>query len=121
AELTGTLSADLGVMISASHNPMPDNGIKLFGEGGHKLPDGIEDEIEASLHSPFSRPTGQQLGEISDPEGVTDRYIEHLLAATPASLARLRVVVGGAHGAARVRETGACGREGREMVTDNAE
>jgi len=121
AHLTGTLSADLGVMISASHNPMPDNGIKLFGEGGHKLPDGIEDEIEASLHSPFSRPTGQQLGEISDPEGVTDRYIEHLLAATPASLAGLRVVVDCAHGAASVLAPEAYRRAGAEVVAINAD
>src|SRR5690606_587725 len=49
AFLVGELAADLGVMISASHNPMPDNGVKLFAAGGHKLPDAIEDEIEAGI------------------------------------------------------------------------
>ena len=58
AYLTGAYGADFGVMISASHNPMPDNGIKLFAAGGHKLPDGIEDEIEAGLASNAVRPTG---------------------------------------------------------------
>src|ERR687889_1177171 len=63
AYLTGALDADLGVMISASHNPMPDNGIKLFAAGGHKLPDALEDEIEAHVrqagaHPPSRPPTG---------------------------------------------------------------
>src|SRR5699024_4616044 len=87
AHLTREMAADLGVVISASHNPMPDNGIKLFGDGGHKLPDGIEDEIEASLRVPFTRPTGEQLGRIEDPSDAEERYIEHLLAATPTGLA----------------------------------
>lgn len=121
AHLTGAMSADLGVMISASHNPMPDNGIKLFGEGGHKLPDGIEDEIEASLESSFSRPTGEQLGRISDPMDATDRYIDHLLAATPASLSGLRVVVDCAHGAASDAAPAAYRRAGAEVFAINAE
>src|SRR5919198_2323350 len=58
AHLVGELNADLGVMISASHNPMPDNGIKLFAAGGHKLPDSLEDEIEASVGAAGTRPTG---------------------------------------------------------------
>jgi phosphoglucosamine mutase len=60
AFLTANLAADVGVMLSASHNPMPDNGIKLFARGGHKLPDEVENAIEADLarvqHQP--RPTG---------------------------------------------------------------
>src|SRR5882672_7949156 len=69
AHLVGELGADLGVMISASHNPMPDNGIKLFAAGGHKLPDVIEDEIEAGVGAPGRRPTGAGVGrmyEITD-------------------------------------------------------
>src|SRR5437763_15497059 len=58
AHLVGELSADLGVMISASHNPMPDNGVKLFAAGGHKLPDAVEDEVEARLDERGERPTG---------------------------------------------------------------
>src|SRR5699024_1100259 len=119
--LTGVLSADLGVMISASHNPMPDNGIKLFGEGGHKLPDGIEDEIEASLHVSFSRPTGEQLGRVSEPSDVADRYVEHLLAATPASLTGVRVVVDCANGAASEVAPAAYRAAGADVVTINAE
>lgn len=121
AHLTGAMSADLGVVISASHNPMPDNGIKLFGEGGHKLPDGIEDEIEASLHAAFSRPTGERLGRISDPDDAAERYFHHLSAATPSSLAGLRVVVDCAHGAASTAAPAAYRRAGAEVVAINAE
>src|SRR4051794_31911296 len=83
AHLVAALDADLGVMISASHNPMPDNGIKLFAAGGHKLPDGIEDEIEAGLNSEATRPTGAEIGRVSDVDDAVDRYSEHLLAAVP--------------------------------------
>src|SRR5499425_530144 len=69
AHLVGELGADLGVMISASHNPMPDNGIKLFAAGGHKLADEVEDEIEQRLDDPGSRPTGPDVGRVRD---VTD-------------------------------------------------
>ncbi|HYR17499.1 MAG TPA: phosphoglucosamine mutase, partial [Mycobacterium sp.] len=58
AYLTSAYDADFGVMISASHNPMPDNGIKLFAAGGQKLPDEVEDAIEAALDGSFDRPTG---------------------------------------------------------------
>ncbi len=62
AYMTAALGADLGVMLSASHNPMPDNGIKLFARGGHKLADEIEDEIEASMGLAWQRPTGEHGG-----------------------------------------------------------
>src|SRR5213595_3368609 len=74
AHLVGELNADLGVMISASHNPMPDNGIKLFAAGGHKLPDDIEDEIEAGLAAQAARPTGSAVGRVSDVPDALDRY-----------------------------------------------
>src|SRR5437764_277056 len=92
AYLVGALDADLGVMISASHNPMPDNGIKLFAAGGHKLPDSIEDEIESGLDATgVTRPTGDGVGRVTDVPDALDKYIEHLLAATPHPLAGLKV------------------------------
>ena len=58
--------ASLGVMLSASHNPMPDNGIKLFARGGHKLADSVEDEIEARIGESWHRPTGARIGRVRD-------------------------------------------------------
>ncbi|MEU3273632.1 phosphoglucosamine mutase [Saccharomonospora sp. NPDC006951] len=121
AHLVGDLSADLGVMISASHNPMPDNGIKLFGEGGHKLPDGIEDEIEAGLGSGAPRPTGAQIGRVSDVDDALDRYIAHLMTATPHPLAGLRVVVDCANGAASAAAPEAYRKAGAEVIALHAE
>jgi phosphoglucosamine mutase len=93
--------ADLGVMLSASHNPMPDNGIKLFSAGGLKLPDEIEDEITAALgERPSDLPTGASVGRVRDDTVLTDAYVEHLLATLPARLAGLKVVVDCAEGAA---------------------
>lgn len=100
AFLTDSLGADLGVMLSASHNPMPDNGIKFFGRGGHKLADAVEDEIEARLREEWDRPTGAGVGRVRTLEGAAERYAEHLLATVGGSLAGLRLVVDGAHGAA---------------------
>jgi phosphoglucosamine mutase len=100
AFLTADFDADLGVVLSASHNPMPDNGIKLFARGGHKLPDEIESEIEAVLGAPGARPTGAAIGRVRDVGDAAERYIAHLLAAVPQRLDGLRVVVDCAHGAA---------------------
>ncbi|HEX5119670.1 MAG TPA: phosphoglucosamine mutase [Pseudonocardiaceae bacterium] len=100
AYLVGELGADLGVMISASHNPMPDNGVKLFSSGGHKLPDAVEDEIAARLAPPADRPVGAAVGRITDSSEAVLRYEEHLLAATGRSLTGLRIVVDCANGAA---------------------
>jgi phosphoglucosamine mutase len=95
AALTRQLDTDLGVMISASHNPMPDNGIKLFGGGGHKLPDDREDAIEAVVRAggPWSRPTGAAVGRVRDLDDSAGRYVTHLLASLPHRLDGLRVVV----------------------------
>ena len=82
AHLTGSTGADLGVMISASHNPMPDNGIKLFSRGGHKLPDADEAAIEhevAEGHPSDHRPTGAGIGRVRDLPGAVDDYLGHLL------------------------------------------
>jgi len=100
AFLTERAGADVGIMLSASHNPMPDNGIKLFARGGHKLPDVVEDRIQATLGRPFARPTGAGVGRVHPlPEGRV-QYVEHLLGSVSAPLAGLRVVVDCAHGAA---------------------
>ncbi|MGH3825447.1 MAG: phosphoglucosamine mutase [Pseudonocardiaceae bacterium] len=101
AHLVGEFSADLGVMISGSHNPMPDNGIKLFAAGGRKLPDAVEDEITARVVSHgFERPTGALIGRVREAPEPARRYVDHLLRATPQSLTGIRMVVDCAHGAA---------------------
>src|SRR4051794_15138416 len=110
AHLTGRADADLGVMISASHNPMPDNGLKLFSRGGHKLPDVVEAAIEQSVTQPrrraedvardSHRPTGAGIGRVRDlPEGAED-YAEHLLSTLDQPLTGIELVVDCAHGAA---------------------
>src|SRR5258705_9202560 len=117
AYLTGALGADVGVMLSASHNPMPDNGIKLFAAGGHKLPDDVENAIEeiVSGGATAARPTGAKIGRVRDAHDGQDRYIEHLLAATPRSLEGLRVVVDCAHGSASRVAPAAYERAGAEV------
>jgi phosphoglucosamine mutase len=100
AYLTADLGADFGVMLSASHNPMPDNGIKFFARGGHKLPDEVEDRIEAAMGQRWTRPIGAEVGRVvTMPQGHT-RYIAHLLRVLPNQLDGLKVVIDGAHGAA---------------------
>src|SRR5437763_8405936 len=84
AYLVGALDADLGVMISASHNAMPDNGIKLFAAGGHKLPDAVEHAVEERVDVLGDRPTGAAIGRVRDlPDDAHARYADHLLLATP--------------------------------------
>ncbi len=100
AFLTDAWDADFGVMISASHNPMPDNGIKFFGRGGRKLDDVVENEIEALLGRRESRPTGADVGRIADAPASLDAYVDHLVTSSPQSLAGLRVVLDCANGAA---------------------
>jgi phosphoglucosamine mutase len=100
AFLTADLDADFGVMISASHNAAPDNGIKFFARGGHKLDDAIEDAIEAAMQAPKLAPVGAGVGHITRFADAEDRYIVHLLGALPNRLDGLKVVVDCAHGAA---------------------
>lgn len=102
AYLTAELDADLGVVLSASHNAMPDNGIKFFARGGHKLDDAIEDAIEARLGEPWTRPTGEDVGRIVPLTDGAARYVAHLLSALPNRLDGLTVVIDAAHGAASV-------------------
>ncbi|WP_040338516.1 phosphoglucosamine mutase [Candidatus Blastococcus massiliensis] len=103
AHLTGSTGADLGVMISASHNPMPDNGIKLFSRGGHKLPDAVEAAIEEAVadgHPTGFRPTGAGIGRVRPLAGAVDDYVNHLLGVVDRPLRGISLVVDGAHGAA---------------------
>jgi phosphoglucosamine mutase len=120
AYLVDNLGADLGVMISASHNPMPDNGIKLFAAGGHKLPDDVEDEIEAGIGATPQRPTGAGVGRIYDVADALDRYVGHLLRATPQRLEGLKVVVDCANGAAWAAAPRAYREAGAEVIAIHA-
>ncbi|MFW6091029.1 MAG: phosphoglucosamine mutase [Actinomycetota bacterium] len=121
AYLTGALGADLGVMISASHNPMPDNGIKFFAKGGHKLDDGIEDAIAERMGDPWSLPTGADVGRVRDyPEGF-DQYVAHVVGSAPYRLDGMRVVVDCANGAAHRAAPEALRRLGADVVAVHAE
>ena len=100
AYLVAESGADLGVMISASHNPAPDNGIKLFARGGEKLPDSLEAAIEARMGEPWQRPTGAHVGRVIEDASAREKYIAHLLNSLDVSLAGIKVVVDCANGAA---------------------
>lgn len=122
AYLTGAYDADFGVMISASHNPMPDNGIKIFGPGGHKLDDGTEEQIEALLDTdPGSRPVGAGIGRVIDAEDADDRYLRHLSKASTLRLDGLTVVVDCAHGAASAVAPRAYRAAGARVIAINAD
>jgi len=121
AHLTATLDVDLGVVLSASHNPMPDNGIKFFSRGGHKLPDEVEDAIESRLGETWDRPTGADVGRISvDTGAVGGAYVEHLINSVPHSLAGLRIAVDCANGAASEVGPVALRGAGAEVIVINA-
>jgi phosphoglucosamine mutase len=98
AFLTTDLGASSGVVISASHNPPEDNGIKFFSRAGTKLPDAIEDEIEAALDDPVTDAPRGSVRELSE-EG-RERYLTHLVACAAAPLDGMRIVVDCANGAA---------------------
>ncbi len=100
AFLTADLGADLGAVISASHNPMPDNGLKFLARGGHKLADELEDAIEKRLREQWERPLGAAVGRVRRDRSLNQRYADHLLSTLPHRLDGLRVVVDAAHGAA---------------------
>jgi len=102
AFLLTEIDVDFGVMLSASHNPMPDNGIKFFSKGGVKLPDDVEDLIEQAMGAPWVRPTGADVGRVTDSPELGDRYINHLVASLGGDrpLEGLKVVLDTANGAA---------------------
>jgi len=122
AYLTGAYRAEFGVMISASHNPMPDNGIKIFGTGGHKLDDDAEDRIEDLVSSgPGKRPVGADIGRVVDAEDALGRYLAHVATAAPDPLDGLTVVVDCAHGAASTAAPLAYRAAGANVIAINAE
>lgn len=127
AYLTAHTGADLGVVISASHNPMPDNGIKFFSRGGHKLDDSVEEAIEARLGEEWSRPTGAAVGTIAQSHRAADDYVAHVLAAVrefsgrELPLDRLHLVVDAANGAASVVGPQALEQAGARVTVINAE
>ena len=115
AFLTRSLGADLGVMLSASHNPAPDNGIKFFDRSGYKLADEIEDSIEAHLGTAWDPPQGAHVGRVSDAYDEAERYIAFLLSTLPTPLDGLRVVVDCANGAAAAVAPETLRRAGAEV------
>jgi phosphoglucosamine mutase len=122
AFLTAAYDAEFGVMISASHNPMPDNGIKIFGPGGHKLDDATEDRIEDLVNSgPGRRPVGAGIGRVRDAADALDRYIAHVETAVATPARGLTVVVDCAHGAASVAAPLAYRAAGADVIAINAE
>jgi len=124
AYLTKALGADFGVVVSASHNPARDNGIKFFGRGGVKLPDATEDAIEAQLTAE-PRQAVTFFGRVTETSAEQERYVDHLLATLPTEprlpLAGLRVVADCAHGAAYLVAPRALRRAGAEVITIGAE
>lgn len=116
AFLVAESGADLGVVLSASHNPMPDNGIKIFARGGGKLDDLLEQAIENRLGEPWERPTGKDVGRaINDDTGV-ERYLNHLLSTVDIHLEGLKVVVDCANGASSYVAPEALRRAGAEVI-----
>ncbi|GAA4417756.1 phosphoglucosamine mutase [Georgenia halophila] len=121
AHLTASTDVDLGVVISASHNPMPDNGIKLLARGGFKLDDAVEDEIAAGLGAVWERPVGSHVGRIADHSAFADRtYIDHLVAAADQPLEGLRIALDCANGAASDIAPLALREAGADVVVINA-
>lgn len=121
AGLVADTGADLGVMLSASHNPMPDNGIKFFAKGGHKLADEVEDLIECRLGEKWARPTGAEVGRVKRMHRPQELYVDRLLRTLPHRLEGLRVVVDCAHGAASEVSPRALREAGAEVIVIGAE
>ena len=130
AFLTSVLNVEMGAVISASHNPMPDNGIKFFARGGFKLPDSKEDDIEAVLGQDWDRPTGAGVGRVShETVTATNLYIDHLVSTIaplnpdktqPKPLRGLKIVADCANGATSVVAPEALRRAGAEVLVINA-
>ena len=120
AYLTADLDADFGVMISASHNPATDNGIKFFARGGNKLPDDLEDQIEAEFGQAIL-PLGSSVGKISRFSDAEDRYLIHLLGSMRVKLNGLTVVVDCAHGAASAISPQAFSDAGAKVIVIGAD
>lgn len=120
AYLVSSTGADLGVMISASHNPMPDNGIKFFARGGGKLDDALEAKIEERLDEPWNRPTGKEVGRIIIDDQAKDVYLKHLLSTIETNFSGIKIVVDCANGAASYVAPELLRRAGAEVVAINS-
>ena len=116
AHLVAETGADLGVMISASHNPMPDNGIKFFSRGGGKLDDKLEAAIEARLNEPWERPIGRDVGRVINDESASERYAFHLLSSLKSNLRGIKLVVDCANGASSEIAPEVYRRAGAEVI-----
>lgn len=116
AYLTSALGADLGVVISASHNPMPDNGIKFLARGGHKLDDAVEKLIEQHLAEEWDRPLGGDVGRVTPYATPVEEYVGHLVGTLTRPLDGIKVVLDCAHGAAYEAGPRALRAAGAEVV-----
>jgi phosphoglucosamine mutase len=123
AFLTRALRLSAGIMISASHNPYEDNGIKFFSADGMKLPDAVEREIEALLESPIAMPAPSKLGKAARGHDSEGRYLEFCKGTFPKnrSLRGLKLVVDSAHGACYRVGPRAFQELGAEVVTMGAQ
>jgi phosphoglucosamine mutase len=121
AYLTAAGNTDFGVMLSASHNPMPDNGIKFFSRGGLKLDDSVEDAIERALGQPHRLPVGENVGRVVDYPQALDEYVTHLTGSVSQRLDGLRIVVDCAEGAAFEAAPQALTRVGADVVAIHAQ
>ena len=121
AYLTDLTGADLGVMLSASHNAMPDNGIKFFARGGVKLDDAVEDAIESHLDVVSELPTGAGVGRIRSDHDLVEKYLHHLNSSITNSLEGLTVVVDGANGSASLIGPEAFRRAGAHVISIHCE
>lgn len=120
--LTKRLSAGGGVVISASHNPPEDNGIKIFGPDGSKLTENEEDEIEALVDASLDMPVGRAVGRSSTIPDAKELFVDHVVAALGGRrLEGLRVIADCAHGAAYEVAPSALQRAGAEVIAINAE
>jgi len=116
AYLVAESGADLGVMLSASHNPMPDNGIKLFARGGGKLDDAIEDQIQNRMEEPWERPVGKAVGRVIVDSEAKNRYLNYLNSTVTTKLDGIKVVVDCANGAASFVAPEALRRAGADVI-----
>ena len=121
AHLVAESGADLGVMISASHNPMPDNGIKFFASGGGKLDDALEAAIEKRMGESWQRPTGRYVGRVINDDSAAERYIFHLLNSLTTNLSGIKVVVDCANGASSRVAPKTYARAGAEVIAISSE
>ncbi len=121
AYMTEALGADLGVVISASHNPMPDNGIKFLARGGHKLDDAVEKLIEQRLAEEWDRPLGGDVGRVTPYATPVEEYVGHLVGTIGRPLDGIKVVLDCAHGAAYEAGPRALRAAGAEVIAIGVE